>query len=105
MKQERIMELLQEAAKPGCSTGERSKLWFLLRSAALHLPQSAADSAAVSYQQAAVRILDHVLVNTIMDRPDQLVSLFPLFAALCGDTSDITDLAQIDWSLIPKTAP
>ncbi|MFH1656738.1 MAG: hypothetical protein ABH956_03125 [Candidatus Nealsonbacteria bacterium] len=88
MKQERIIELLNEAADPTCSDKRLIEIQHELR-------------ANVNTNH---RILGLILINSfhdcIIQSRDLLPSLFPVCAILCGDRDPDRIFANINWSLI-----
>jgi len=85
MKQKEVMELLRQAAAPNCSEWRINQIHCLL-------------NYAIGPNQDSIRVLiGEVYVSTLKNRPWLLPTLFPLFAAACGDSGDYL-VAKVDWS-------
>ena len=102
MRQEEIRALLEEAANPNCDGRRRTSIQCLLDSA---MPGNNPDgSYKITGWTAGQRaLLNGLYVQTLTHRPELLPTLFPVFAAICGDREDPYDrTAKVDWSLMPE---
>ncbi len=105
MKQAQILALLQEAAQVGCRTERREWIRDELYGELTFPPQHDPDiEEARGICEGIGRVLGYMYQDTLNKRPDQLIVLFPLFAAICGDREPDQDFATIDWSLVPPLA-
>ena len=94
LSQQDIMNLLIEGA--GDVTPQR---WARIHVTLTHaMPEFELDKTSHGLHI----VVDKLLTDTKINRPDLLPSLFPVIAALCGET-DGTWLADIDWSVMPKS--
>lgn len=97
MKQQKVKELLEEAAKSDCTWQRRTDIQCLLR-AATAAGKSGKYKSSRSVSGLLVA-LDTLYVQTIENKPEILPSLFPFFAIVCGDREEEMIYANVDWSL------
>ncbi len=91
MRQEQIIELLDEAGRPGCTDRRQKHILYLLLNNARRNDSSGGTAHEVA----------NLFNQTIKYRPDLLKSLFPVFAAWCGDpVGSAKIVSAIEWSLL-----
>ena len=94
MKQKDIMALLKEAAEPRCALKRRKAILADLQKEVFG-PSN--DSRRLGLDI----ILGAAFKTTLEAKPDHLVSLFPVFALLCGDRQENEVVAsEVDFSLL-----
>lgn len=86
MKQERIKDLLQEAALSYCPGQRRISILAEL-------------SREVTCPELEL-MLDGLFLQTINNKPFLLSALLPAFIMICGDREPDMELATVDWSEI-----
>lgn len=99
MKQERIKELLEEAAKPKCTAKRREGIQKQLKRATLYYgnPQDSYVSSSLEYADLSLNLFK----KTAKEEPQRLPGLFPLFAFICGDREANECVTRdIDWFLM-----
>ena len=101
MDQQRLMELLTEASKPECDSRRRNSIQVELGQAS-----AAAGKDGVIEVEGKVAgihlVLETLYVQTILNRPELLPTLFPAFAVICGDRDENLVVADTNWSLVPS---
>ena len=99
MNQRKIMDLLQEAARPNCTSQRRiSIIAELDRFSAAMGPHGVYK---IHGEEAVLRtLMGSLYVGAAKSRPELLPTLFPVFAAICGDREDGNIVAEVDWSLM-----
>lgn len=89
MEQQRIKELLEEAAI--------SADWKRTNAIQIELGSAVYDEAEVG--GVLVALFNELYMSAIRHRPDILPALLPVFAVLCGGRGNDM-IGEIDWSLI-----
>lgn len=107
MNPARIMELLHEAAKLGVelrdTPGDEEKLALYGRTKAIQVEFNRALASNVPERvETCESILVHLFLETLENRPERMVELFPVFACLCGDPTDNLWICDIDWSIADR---
>ncbi|MFA6322034.1 MAG: hypothetical protein WCX71_00985 [Candidatus Buchananbacteria bacterium] len=99
MKQEEIKALLEEAAKPTCSSVRRNDIHCRLSEASAAMGENGVYEVD-NPEAGLIVLLDRLFISTLKNRPELLPTLFPAFAVICGDRDEDLIIAQIDWSLV-----
>lgn len=94
MKQARIKALLIEASQPACPEGRRVAIQGLL---GRELPKDPDDDARM---EGLSLVFSQLYDSARRHRPDLLLSLFPVFAILCGDRDEGSVVCDVEWSLV-----
>ena len=94
MRQERILELLQEAADPAC-TGEEA---VRIKTA---LGCNAQDDLTPS-EITRREICEELFSDTALHARHLLPKLFPVFAKLCGTRQEGRTTARINWAILEQ---
>lgn len=96
MTQQRILELLIEAAQSSCDP-------IRINAIQVEFKQAAVQKREYPEQAWGIQVvLDNLYVDTIRQDRSRLPELLPAFALICGIRSRGTCISPIDWSAIPK---
>lgn len=108
MEQEKILELLKEAARISCTTNRRNNIQNELREEFSMIMNNCdrvdhPDRVSCEGGRGAgmMLLLDMLYIDTVHHRPEALPALFPFFAMICGDRTYLMT-ADVDWSLYPQ---
>lgn len=102
MDQQHILDLLREAAEPGCTAEKRDEIRQLFLEA---LGANNSDNSLVVQQRMGILRLLHPLYSNIAEHdPSRLVDLAPAFMAACGSREAEALTASIDWTLFEDHA-
>lgn len=109
MQQSRILELLQEASTTTDKTRRDNILIELQEAAPVpNIPHEPANLLQLEYKYQKGRcdeirqMILRIFVNTLIECPEHLPTLFPFFALCCGDRKEGAMCADIEWSLLAK---
>ena len=95
--QQKIMDLLKEAADSSCPNNRLTEIHVGLTNAAAGGDE---EIKSTDDQEAGIRtVLDSLYVDTIKNNRQSLPSLFPVFATICGSRDKNSLLTDIDWSV------
>jgi hypothetical protein len=98
MKQTEIMALLKEAAElaqyRNTNWRDIAKIQVMLGDA-IYRSDDDSDGRAEGFEI----VLDSLYTHCIQENPTALPRLFPFFALLCGDRTDMITTDEIEWSL------
>ena len=94
MKQKMIKKLLKEAAGKDCSKCRRGQIIYCF-SRSVKLTKNHTDSKLRTQVT-----LVNLFWDTLENRPETLLTLFPYFATVCGNRENNKDTAKVDWSLV-----
>lgn len=94
--QEKIKDLLAEAANPKCAPHRRNEIQCELGHATAAMrPNGVYD---IDSREAGILVvIEHLYVDTLQNRPEILPALFPVFALACGDRDNGLIVTDIDW--------
>lgn len=114
MKQEKILELLKEAARTSCTIKRRNNIQNELREELSIImnncdrvdhPDRVDNPGRANCEggrgAGMMLLLDMLYIDTVHHRPEALPALFPFFAMICGDRTYLMT-ADVDWSLYPQ---
>ena len=111
MRQQKIMELLREAAELG-QISKAGKLSSKQLGRIMRIQIELCDARyhhrgkeALGYNSAIDCIISSLYVDAIDNCPEALPQLFPAFAALCGDRETGVWITKADWSIAKAPEP
>ena len=105
MRQERIIELLTEAARQDCPNARTIEILneLLLAVAARNPRYRGTGLVDTVVENERAMLISKVFAGTWMSpQRDTLPNLFPFFATVCGDLEGGEATAKIDWSVVEK---
>lgn len=99
MKQEKIMELLREAASSKCSIKRRNLIQIELVRATAAVDED--GTTIIEGREAGIStLIGQLFHDTLVDCPAYLPKLFPVFAMACGNRGKEMITSAVEWSLI-----
>lgn len=99
MDQREIKSLLQEASNQDCSFARRIEIQCKFAKASAAMGDDGIYKTNRP-ESGFVVVLDSLYTSTILNCPESLPSLFPVFAIICGDREKGSLYADVDWSLV-----
>ena len=99
MDQREIKSLLQEASDRDCSWPRRIEIQGKLSGASAAMGVNGIFKTDEP-ESGMLIVLENLYTNTILNYPELLPSLFPVFAIICGDREEGSICANVNWSLV-----
>ena len=99
MDQREIKSLLQEACNQDCSWTRRTEIQCEFGKASAAMGVNGIYKAE-GPGSGLIAFLDELYIDTLVNRPEFLLSLFPVFAMICGDREGGSICTGVDWSLV-----
>jgi hypothetical protein len=99
MKQQRIKELLIEAADPKCTPTRCNEILCEFGEASAATGEDGKRETETP-GEGIHTLLSAVFVDALESRREVIPSFFPFFAAACGDREEFSLLADVNWLLL-----
>ncbi|MFA6594033.1 MAG: hypothetical protein WCT16_02125 [Candidatus Buchananbacteria bacterium] len=99
MHERKILELLARAADKSAKCHERQIILQELLSALMAKRAQLVDKDNRVCVGCLQKIVSELYSNCLKHCPEELPRLFPIFALICGNSSNSVLLSEIDWQL------
>jgi len=99
MKQQKLKNLLEEAAGSQCSQDRRAKIQSIILGyvSKRKYPYKITNPAE---SRLLKLLINELYLDTSMNRPDLLPTLFPAFVMLCSYSESESIVENVDWSIV-----